>query len=344
MKKFLSLLTLLLVAALLHAQQTFTNPLLPSGADPWSIYKDGYYYYTNTTGHNITIWKAKSIAALAKAEKKVVWTPPKTGPYSRELWAPEIHFLQGKWYVYFAADSGNNVDHRLYVLENKSPNPLEGEWVLKGKLATPDDKWAIDGSIFENKGQLYLIWSGWEGDNNGQQNIYIAKMKNPWTTEGKRVLLSAPTYEWEKHGDINDPTGVTHVNVNEGPEVLKHGNKLFLIYSVSGCWTDYYALGMSVTTDDKDLMDAASWTKHDQPVFKQSPANSVFAPGHNSFFKSPDGKEDWILYHANSKPGEGCGEHRSPRAQKFTWNADGTPNFGEPIAAGVKLAIPSEKK
>jgi len=163
MKKFLLLLTLLLTGAFLHAQQTFTNPLLPSGADPWSIYKDGYYYYTNSTGRNITIWKTNSIAALATAEKKVVWAPPETGPYSKELWAPEIHYLQGKWYIYFAADSGNNVDHRLYVLENKSADPLKGEWVFKSKLTTPDDKWAIDGSVFENRGQLYLIWSGWEG-------------------------------------------------------------------------------------------------------------------------------------------------------------------------------------
>jgi len=344
MKKIICSSLLFFVSFLLHAQQTFTNPLLSSGADPWTIYKDGYYYYTNSTQHNITLWKTKSIAGLATAEKKVVWTPPATGPYSKELWAPEIHYLQGKWYIYFAADSGKNIDHRLWVLENKSANPLEGEWVMKGQLETPGGKWAIDGSVFENKGQLYLIWSGWEGDNNGQQNIYITKMKNPWSTEGQRVLLSAPTFEWEKHGDINDPTGVNHINVNEGPEVLKHGNKLFLIYSVSGCWTDYYALGMSVTTDDKDLMNPASWVKHDQPVFKQSHANKVYAPGHNCFFTSPDGKEDWILYHANSNPGEGCGERRSPRAQKFTWNADGTPNFGEPVAAGVKLAIPSEKK
>ncbi len=342
--KFLATLLFTLAAWGGYAQDTFTNPLLPSGADPWCIYKNGWYYYTNTTGRNITIWKTKSIATLATAEKKVVWTPPGTGPYSKEIWAPEIHFLQGKWYVYFAADSGHNIDHRLWVLENTSADPLQGEWIMKGKLETPDGKWAIDGSVFENKGQMYLIWSGWEGDTNGQQNIYIAKMKNPWTTEGQRVLLSAPTYDWEKNGKIsNDPTGVTQVNVNEGPEVLKHGNKLFLIYSASGCWTDFYALGMSSATDDKDLMNPASWVKHPQPVFKQLPENGVYAPGHNCFFTSPNGKEDWILYHANSKPGQGCGGHRSPRAQKFTWNADGTPNFGVPLPACIELDVPSEK-
>lgn len=337
----LVLLLLLFTTGYVKAQLTFTNPLLPSGADPWSIYKDGYYYYTHTTGRNITIWKTDNLANLAIAEKKVVWTPPATGPYSKEIWAPEIHFLQGKWYVYFAADSGKNIDHRLYVIENASKDPLQGEWIMKGKLTTPEDKWSIDGSVFENKGQLYHVWSGWKGDVNGEQDIYIAKMSNPWTITGKRTLISAPVYDWEKNGDLNNKEGPSHVNVNEGPEVLAHGNKLFLVYSASGCWTDYYALGMSVADADADLMDAASWKKHDQPVFQQSPSKSVYAPGHNSFFKSPDGKEDWILYHANNKPGLGCGRFRSPRAQRFTWNADGTPNFGEPVAEGVQLDIPS---
>ncbi len=332
---------MMLHSGIIYSQQTFTNPLLPSGADPWVTYQDGYYYYTNTTGRNITIWKTKNISNLKSAEKKVVWTPPSTGPYSKEIWAPEIHFLQGKWYVYFAADSGNNFNHRLYVLENASKDPLEGNWTMKGKLTTPDDKWAIDGSVFEHKGKMYLIWSGWKGDVNGEQDIFIAKMKNPFTVQGRRTLVSTPTYNWETIGDLNNPNDVRHVNVNEGPEILRHGNKLFLIYSASGCWTDTYTLGMLSANADADLMKASSWKKTDRPVFKKSPENKVYAPGHNSFFTSPDGKENYILYHANSEPGQGCGSHRSPRAQKFTWNADGSPNFGEPVAEGVTLPVPS---
>jgi GH43 family beta-xylosidase len=324
-----------------YSQQTFTNPLLSSGADPWCVYKDGYYYYTNTTGRNITIWKTKNMGNLATAESKIVWTPPATGPYSKEIWAPEIHYLQGKWYAYFAADSGNNFNHRIYVLENASTDPLQGTWVMKGKLVTPEDKWAIDASVFENKGKIYLIWSGWKGDVNGEQDIYIAMMKNPWTTIGKRTLVSAPTYIWERIGNLNNPNDVRHVNVNEGPEILKHGSQLFLIYSASGCWTDTYALGMLRADVNADLMNASSWTKTDHAVFQKSEKNKVYATGHNSFFTSPDGNEEYILYHANSEPGQGCGSHRSPRAQKFAWNADGTPNFGEPVAEGVELPIPS---
>jgi GH43 family beta-xylosidase len=345
MKNRIPLIVLLAFFSMLasHSQgQTFTNPLLPSGADPFSIYKDGYYYYTNSTQNNLVIWKTKNLANLATAEKKVVWTPPVGTSYSKELWAPEIHFINDKWYMYFAADNGKNDNHRMYVIENASKDPLQGEWVLKGQVKLPEDKWAIDADIFENKGQLYIIWSGWDGDLNGQQNIYISKMSNPWTAENLRTKISGSDFDWEKHGDLHDKNNPPHVNVNEGPQFLRHGNKVFVIYSASGCWTDFYALGLLQAPDSADLLNATSWKKSPQPVFKQSPENKVFAPGHNSFFKSPNGKEDWILYHANGEPGQGCGGFRSPRAQKFTWNADGTPNFGTPVKTGEKQLIPAE--
>jgi GH43 family beta-xylosidase len=326
------------------SQSTFTNPLLPSGADPWSIYKDGYYYYTNTLGDHIDIWKTKNLANLKTAQRKTIWTPPAGTSYSKQIWAPEIHFIQGKWYVYFAADDGRNDNHRLYVLENASVNPLEGDWTFKGKISDPSDKWAIDGSVFEHNRQLYMVWSGWEGNTNGRQDLYIAKLKNPWTIEGNRVKISHPEHTWERHGDLNDPDNPPHVDVNEGPQMLVHKDNVFIIYSASGCWTDFYALGMLTASVHSNLLDASSWKKFPQPVFNQSTENRVFAPGHNSFFKSPDGKEDWILYHANDEPGQGCGNQRSPRAQKFTWNPDGTPQFGEPVKEGIPLQVPSNKK
>ncbi len=324
--------------------ETFTNPLLQSGADPWAIYRDGYYYYMHTTGRNLTIWKTRSLPDLNRAEKKVVWTPPATGPYSKGIWAPELHFLQGKWYIYFAADDGRNANHRLWVLENDSADPLRGDWVMKGKLADPSDKWAIDGSVFEHRGRLYLVWSGWEGDSNGRQDIYIAPLKNPWTVDGSRVMISTPEHPWEKVGDLGedrDPDDPPHVDVNEGPQILNRNGKLFLIYSASGCWTNYYSLGMLTATADSDLLSKASWRKSARPVFEQLPEAGAYGAGHNSFFKSPDGKEDWILYHANPKANQGCGGHRSPRAQPFTWRPDGTPDFGKPVPINRPIKRPS---
>lgn len=317
----------------LAGDTTFVNPLLPSGPDPWVFQKDSTYYYTHTLGNRIAIFSTNKMSELNKASVSNIWSPPLAGLYSRNIWAPEIHYLKGKWYVYFAADDGNNVNHRMYVLENASSNPLLGSWEFKGKIADPSDKWAIDGSVFELSGKMYFVWSGWQGDVNVRQDIYIAGMKDPWTIEGDRVLISSPVYDWEK---IGSPS------VNEGPEAIKNSNgKLFLTYSASGCWTDDYSMGLLSLKDGGDPLNPGDWSKLPVPVFTKAPYNGAYGPGHNCFFKSRDGKEDWILYHANPNASQGCSNARSPRMQKFSWNADGSPNFGQPVQINVKMKKPA---
>lgn len=312
---------------------TFINPLVSSGPDPWVFQKDTLYYYTHTFGDRIGVYKTNQMSKLGAAPVTTVWMPPAAGAYSKEIWAPEIHFVSGKWYLYFAADDGNNDNHRLYVLENAAADPTTGTWTLKGKVSDTSDRWAIDGSVFQYNNQLYLIWSGWEGAANVKQNIYIAKLKNPWTVEGARVLLSTPTYNWETIGDPD---------VNEGPEAIQNpSGKLFITYSASGCWTDDYSLGLLALKAGGDPMNAADWTKSPTPVFTKSGANGAYAPGHNGFFKSRDGSEDWIIYHANSQAGQGCGGTRNTRMQKFAWNSDGTPAFGEPVKINTPIKKPS---
>ncbi|HZH95158.1 MAG TPA: family 43 glycosylhydrolase, partial [Flavisolibacter sp.] len=93
--------------------------------------------------------------------------------------------------------------------------------------------------------------------------------------------------------------------------------------------------------DGSDPLVATNWSKTPTPVFTKNTSGGAYGPGHNSFFKSADGTEDWILYHANASAGLGCGDVRSPRAQKFTWNADGTPNFGQPLPLNVPVKKPS---
>ena len=323
--------------------QTFRNPLLPAGADPWSVYHDGYYYYMHTTGKDLNIWKTKDLAQLPDAQKVTVWTPPAIGPYSKQIWAPELHFLSGKWYIYFAADDGQNRNHRMYVLENNAADPTTGTWTFKGKLETPQDKWAIDGSVFEYKGQMYFTWSGWEGDENGRQDIYLCKMSNPWTCVGNRNRISDPRYAWEQHGLLTKPgpDDKPIVLVNEGPQYLASPNgRVNIIFSASGCWTDFYSLGMVWAEPGADLMNPKSWKKHPTPVFWAHDVKGTYAAGHNSFFKSPDGNQNWILYHANAEPGQGCGGKRAPRMQPFTFDAEGEPVFGDPLPLGVEMSVP----
>jgi len=311
---------------------TFSNPLLSSGPDPWVYQKDSYYYYTHTIGNKIGLIRTQDISQIGKEAFTTVWTPPATGAYSQDIWAPELHYLDGKWYIYFAADDGNDANHRLYVLESSSTNPLAGTWTLKGKISDTSDRWAIDGSVFEYNNQRYFIWSGWNGTNDsGNQKIYIARMSNPWTLEGERIKISQPDYSWEMNG-----------LVNEGPEVIKNSQgRVFLTYSASGCWTDDYALGLLTLKEGGDPLVPADWIKSTTPVFSKNATSKAYGPGHNGFFKSPDGTEDWIIYHANATSGAGCGATRSPRIQKFTWNADGSPNFGTPVEINTNITRPS---
>lgn len=308
----------------------FKNPLLTNGPDPWVIKKGELYYVTHTTGNGLKIYVASNMANLSTAVSKTVWTAPSTGMNSGNVWAPEIHYINNTWYCYYAADNGDNENHRMWVLENKSGDPLSGVWEDKGKLNLGDDKWAIDGTVFYQGEQLYMIWSGWESDPNKSQELYISRMSNPWTADGTRVQISKPELSWEQIGGT----------INEGPQILKHGNKIFLVYSASGCWTDDYTLGLLSADADADLMDPDSWTKFSQPVFSKLPEGQVYGPGHCSFFTSEDGT-DWIVYHANPQTEQGCGNNRSVRMQSFSWDSDGTPNFGKPVALGVGIKKPS---
>ncbi|OCA81671.1 hypothetical protein A8F94_22700 [Bacillus sp. FJAT-27225] len=317
--------------------ELFQNPIVGDGADPWVVkHTDGYYYYTQTTGGNITIWKSSTLSDIANGERKVVWEPEAGAPNRYHMWAPEFHFINGKWYIYYAASPSESTTEkqRMYVLESEGSDPFgpyhHPEGTHFGKITDPSDKWAIDGTVLELKNKLYFVWSGWEGDTNVSQHLYIAPMSNPWTISGERVEISRPELPWEK---IGFPL------INEGPQVLKNKqDDTFIVYSASGSWTDDYNLGMLTFTGD-DPLSKASWTKNPEPVFKKKPALGVFGPGHNSFVKSPDGKEDWIVYHAAKF--SGAGWNRNVRMQKFDWNKDGTPNFGEPVAIDTLQPVPS---
>jgi GH43 family beta-xylosidase len=314
------------------AVTVFANPLLSSGPDPWVTQQGSNYYFTYTTGNNLRVYQTAKMSQLSQATPRTVWQPPATGAYSGDIWAPEIHYLQNKWYLYFAADNGNDTTHRIFVLETSDPTPSTNNWTLKGQLKPTTDKWAIDPTILEYNNNLYLLWSGWKGYNQpGNQQIYIAKMKDPYTIDGDRVMISEPTYAWEENGSP----------VNEGPEILTNSSgNVFLIYSASSCFTDDYCLGMLSLKTGGDPMNPADWTKAANPVFTKNTSGNAFGPGHCAFFVSKDTKESWIVYHANSVSGQGCGDTRSPRMQKFTWNTDGTPNFGTPVPTG-NLTVPS---
>jgi len=327
---------------------TFTNPLLPEGPDPWALCVGETYYYMNTMHNRLVLWKTKDVTDLKNAPQKTIWIPSDPAN-SKNVWAPEIHYINKKWYVYYAADDGNTDNHQLYVLENTNKDPFEGEFVMKGRISTDkDNNWAIDGSVLEHKGKLYMVWSGWQTRrvDTETQCIYIARMKNPWTLGSERVLISKPELDWERKYINIDGSKPDHIiYVNEGPQPLisPKGKYIHVVYSASGCWTPFYALGMLTASTKANLLDPKSWSKSAEPLFHQSAENKVFGTGHNSFFKSPDGTEDFILYHARDTEVDppGKGDTRSPRAQKISWNEADFPVFGIPEPISKRLRKPS---
>ena len=312
--------------------KTFTNPVF-EGADPWVYQQDSTYFFTTTLANRIELWKTKSVTKLREVASTVAYFPSTAGTHTQNIWAPELHQLDGKWYLYYTAGSGPDSTQRTWVLENTAADPTHGAWVDKGKIYSPAyDRWAIDGTVLDHGGSRYFLWSGRPDLSVQNQNIYIAKMSNPWTLEGAVVLLSKPELPWEVQGGP----------VNEGPQVLRNPQgQVLIVYSASGCWTDDYALGLLRLRTGGDPLQAADWTKSPQPVFVKKPQNSAYGPGHNAFFKSRNGSEDWIIYHANTKSGDGCSEKRNIRMQRFGWKSDGTPDFGEPVAVGTPISLPA---
>ncbi|MUG66258.1 family 43 glycosylhydrolase [Paenibacillus campinasensis] len=311
---------------------TFKNTIVDMDTpDPSVVYKDGYYYMTFThNGADIMVMKSRTID-FRQAERKVVWYPPIGTMYSANLWAPELQYIQGKWYIYFAADDGQNENHRMYALEALSDDPL-GEYEFRGKIDDGSDKWAIDGLVMEHEDQLYFVWSGWEGDINISQNTYIAPMSDPLTISGPRVLLSEPTLDWERAG------GPPYIQ--EGQAILKHQGRLFIAYSGAGSWTPFYSIGLLTLKEGGDPLQPDDWTKLEQPLMVMDEEAEVYGPGHNSFTSSPDGSETWIVYHATSGVHDGW-SNRKARAQKVSWDEQGMPVFGQPLSLDTAIEVPS---
>lgn len=314
--------------------KSYPNPLVFQRADP-CIYKheDGYYYFTASVPAYdcIEIRRAKTLAGLEQAVPFTAWTHHAKGEMSSLIWAPEIHYLRGKWYIYFAAApndqvTGDTFNHRMYVLENSNPNPLTPNWVEKGQIRTGWESFSLDATVFEHENQLYYIWAQEDKglSEKSHSNLYISAMENPWTLTGEPTLLTQPEYDWERK----------IFWVNEGPSVLEKNGHIFLTYSASAT-DENYCLGMLVAQAGSDLLSPSAWKKLDHPVFGTSYPHHIYGPGHNSFTVSEDGKTDLLVYHArNYTEIEGdplYDPNRHTRVQPIHWRDDGMPDFGVPI-------------
>jgi len=308
------------------------QPLIRQRADPHiSRHADGFYYFTASVPQydRIEIRRATTIEGLVNAPVFDVWHKPDTGPYSELIWAPELHFNDGAWYVYFAAAPTRALDdlgmfqHRMFAIRNPAADPLGGPWEFLGRVDTGIDSFCLDATTFTHRGRLYYLWAQKDRAIAGNSNLYIAPMKTPWQLGGPPVLLSKPEYDWECRGFL----------VNEGPSVLIRHGRVFISYSASAT-DENYAMGLLWADEAADLLDPASWHKSPEPVMRSAPQDSVFGPGHNSFTVGAMPEEVLLVYHARTYTEiEGdplWNPDRHTFVKPLRWSAGGMPLFGKP--------------
>lgn len=315
----------------------FVNPVA-EGADPWVIHDpmaNRYLWCFSEGNRGIAVHASDSLTSLG--QKHVVWRAPDDGPYSRQVWAPELHFLDGRWYIYFAASDGENENHRAYVLRSKSPDPL-GDYELHGPLATGDGEdrnspniWAIDMTVLEHQGKRYAIWSGWDAPGTDQQYLYIASMSSPTKLDGRRVrLCDHDDHLWERVEPKDGARGL-----NEAPQVFQAKGSTSVVYSCGASWLPTYKLGLLELTGN-DPLDPGSWKKRDKPIFNSTA--TVYGVGHSCFVRSSD-DDWWHVFHA--KRDRQPGWRRAVFVQPMKVGRRGFPLLGKPVDFGAVLDKPS---
>ncbi|KAK3058624.1 hypothetical protein LTR09_000189 [Extremus antarcticus] len=234
------------------------------------------------------------------------------------------------------------INHRMFVLESSGSDPWESDYSMKGELNT-FDQFAIDGTYFKYRDELYHIYSCWENKYSGwPANLCITHMSNPWTVDSsllERRILSVPNNPWEQV-----PYGRPgRLATNEGPQQLVNPQtgQNSVLYSAARVNTPFYCIGMlELVGDDPDPMQYTSWKKHNENcVFHQNPNQKVYGTGHASYTSSPDGSESYIVYHAMTTDNPSPDLYRTTRTQKFSWNGNGEPVF--PAAANGPFPVPS---
>ncbi|GGK71691.1 glycosyl hydrolase [Rufibacter glacialis] len=304
------------------------NPLALQRADPhvWKA-EDGTYYFVATVPEydRLEIRRARTINGIKDALPVVVWRKHGKGAMGNHIWAPELHQIDGKWYIYFAAGSAEDKwKIRKYALSNASADPTKGEWKEEGEIISQRNEFSLDATTFAHQGQRYMIWVDRASDKVRNTGLYIAKMTSPTTLGDKQVVISQPEFAWEIQGH----------RVNEAPAVLIRNGKVFVTFSASATDANY-CLGLLWAKEGADLLDPAAWHKLPEPVFYSNERLKRFGPGHNSFTLAEDGKTDVMLYHARDYK-EIKGEplydpNRHTRARVLRWTKDGMPDFGQEL-------------
>lgn len=286
-------------------QDHYEFPMAWHKADPAICRWEGKYYFISTNdldgNHSLYIRQADSIPGLATAQQHLI-LDTKTYPHlGNLLWAPEMHVIGGKLYIFHAGTPGSFFCEQSHVMALKPHgSPIKAaDWEMPRRVLRPDGSMlygeegiTLDMTVFWSAGRLYASWSqrqfrpvdlgAW---------LYIAELdpEKPWQLLTEPQVLTVPEYGWENN----------HTFVVEGPFALYREGKIYLSYS--GALVDStYVVGMLSMDDGADPLDPASWTKENYPLLTSRSVEGEYGPGHNAYVTDEDGLV-WNTYHA--RPG-----------------------------------------
>ena len=318
--------------------KTFRNPIADFDTpDPFITYdrETGYYYSLFTRHDYLEIFRSKHVADIIRGgQSKVIYRPDgeKDGIWG-DLWAPEMHRgSDGGWYIYTSGRiTQGRGPKRMIVLRALTPDPF-GDWEFVG-MPTPDI-FSIDPTSYIAKdGKQYLCNS--RVDETLGQVLDIYEMRSPTELNTERwANVAVAEKEWELV-----PPYVGDWACVEGGFFVEKNDRLFLIYSANGCWSDHYLLGVLEHVGG-DLCDKANWKKHDKPLLVYG--NGVYGPGHASFFYSPDGSELWCAYHGLKRHNENAEpDTRYMNVQRVDFDETGYPVMGQAVGYETDIPCPS---
>ncbi|WP_339310943.1 family 43 glycosylhydrolase [Paenibacillus sp. FSL M7-0896] len=322
------------------AQSVFDYPYIEERADPFIAFNqdDGYYYVTGSyypesdpstwadfvmkeiDYDRITLRRAKTLAELRLAEEYDVWIPRGEDGFVPVLWAPEIHKINGNWYILVGAgqsDSGRRGCSTMVLV--KYTGTLE-EMQQGGMLnrdnwkpkAIQNSPCGFDMTFAEINGTGYYIWP-----HECQLHIQRTDPANPARLIGEATVIKGIEwpFEYGKHNIHNTDQGIV-----EGAAVLQYGDKIYLSYA--GATVDkYYCTAVMTANACSDIMDPNSWTRptyaalSTEDVLNIVGINPHCGPGHNSFTLDEYGNPINV-YHARPVPdpheGVGAGGLHDP--------------------------------
>ncbi len=246
--------------------------------DPFIFYHEGQYYaYGTESPDGIVVYVSDDLEHWkVSAEAKNGLALNKDDVYAdRWFWAPEVYFVNGKFYMYYSAD-----EHICVAIADSPLGPFKQE-VKKPMI---ENEKSIDNSLFiDDDGKAYLTFVRFTDGN----EIWIAELEDDLTTIRMETLRSClhVSQDWE------DEMG----RVTEGPFIVKHNGIYYMSYSANDYRSPLYGVGFATA---KDVM--GPWEKFEQNPILQKP-KGLIGVGHSAMFRDKDGKLRIVFHSHHSK-------------------------------------------